>query len=363
MPLITEHSVTLNLPLPKRAVHKKMDIFYNPVMASQRNLTIVFLNVFPKRNMVVADPLAGTGIRTLRFLKELKRGKIKKILVNDLKENFLKTFENNLRKNTLQKAPVHASNKDANLFLLEQEGLDYVDLDPFGSPNPFISAALARLSRGGILAVTATDTAALTGTYPSVTKRKYWATSQRNYLMHETGLRILIRKIQLHGTSFDRALIPKLAYAKDHYFRIFFHVIKGKEQADTIVQQHQYFLFCPGCSSFRASRYNKETCSCGREFLFAGPLWTGPILDHTLVTAMRKANPFPEEAKFLATLAEESQKQCMGFYDLHALARKYKRLPPRTDDVLRELDAVRTHFSLTGIKTEKSVEDVLALFP
>ena len=78
---------------------------------------------------------------------------------------------------------------------------------------------------------------------------------------------------------------------------------------------------------------------------------------------MRKANPFPEEAKFLVMLAEESQKQFMGFYDLHALARKYKRLPPRTNDVLQKLDAVRTHFSLTGIKTEKSVEDVLELFP
>ncbi|MDP3640025.1 MAG: tRNA (guanine(10)-N(2))-dimethyltransferase, partial [Nanoarchaeota archaeon] len=235
MSLLTEHSAVLDLPLSKRAVHKKMDIFYNPVMASQRNLTILFLNVFPKRNMVVADPLAGTGIRTLRFLKELKRGKIKKILVNDLKENFLKTFENNLRKNKLQTAPVHASSQDANIFLLEQERLDYVDLDPFGSPNPFISAALARLSRGGILAVTATDTAALTGTYPSVTKRKYWATSQRNSLMHETGLRILIRKIQLHGTQFDRALIPKLAYSKEHYFRIFFQVVKGKQQADAIL--------------------------------------------------------------------------------------------------------------------------------
>lgn len=363
MSLLTEHSAVLDLPLSKRAVHKKMDIFYNPVMASQRNLTILFLNVFPKRNMVVADPLAGTGIRTLRFLKELKRGKIKKILVNDLKENFLKTFENNLRKNKLQTAPVHASSQDANIFLLEQEGLDYVDLDPFGSPNPFISAALARLSRGGILAVTATDTAALTGTYPSVTKRKYWATSQRNSLMHETGLRILIRKIQLHGTQFDRALIPKLAYSKEHYFRVFFQVVKGKQQVDAILQQHQYFLFCPGCSSFMVSRYNKETCSCGREFLFAGPLWTGPILDHTLITAMQKANPFPEEEKLLATLAEESQKQFMGFYDLHALARKYKRLPPRTDEVLQKLDAVRTHFSLTGIKTEKKVEDVLALFP
>ena len=36
---------------------------------------------------------------------------------------------------------------------------DYIDIDPFGSPNPFLAAAIGRITRNGIVAVTATDTA------------------------------------------------------------------------------------------------------------------------------------------------------------------------------------------------------------
>ena len=36
----------------------------------------------------------------------------------------------------------------------------------------------------------------------------------RNHMMHELGLRILIRKIQLQGAQFDKALIPCLRITK-----------------------------------------------------------------------------------------------------------------------------------------------------
>ncbi|MCU0373510.1 MAG: ATP-binding protein, partial [Ignavibacteria bacterium] len=51
-------------------------------------------------------------------------------------------------------------------------GFDYIDIDPFGSPCPFLDAAIKRLSRGGILAVTATDTSALAGK-SAVTEREF----------------------------------------------------------------------------------------------------------------------------------------------------------------------------------------------
>ena len=45
------------------------------------------------------------------------------------------------------------------LAILHSKGFDYIDLDPFGSPNIFLDSAVKRLGRNGILAVTATDTA------------------------------------------------------------------------------------------------------------------------------------------------------------------------------------------------------------
>src|SRR3989338_3107991 len=101
MAAITEHSITLNLALPEKIVHKKMEVFYNPVMASHRNISILLLNSISNIGMNIADPLAGSGIRSLRFMKELKKGKINHIFVNDMKEHFPHTFTKNMQFNKI----------------------------------------------------------------------------------------------------------------------------------------------------------------------------------------------------------------------------------------------------------------------
>ncbi len=369
MSLITEHSSKIQITFPEKDVHRKMDVFYNPLMASQRSITILLLNSLEKKEMNIADPLAGSGIRALRFMQELKSNKIRHLFVNDLKETFQKTFTQNIELNNLKKSTnIHLSTEDASLFLLNQVHhckdiekycgyFDYIEIDPFGTPNPFLNAAIARINRHGLVAVTATDTAALTGTYPKVTQRKYWAKSLKNYLMHELGLRILIRKIQLIGIQFDKALIPILAYHKDHYFRIFFISEKGKEKCDTLVKRHQYFLFNPESLEFTTSFYNQQN-----GFEFAGPLWTGNLSDKKLIQKMAKENPFPEEQKFLDLLKEEARIDQVGFYDLHSFARKYKMDAPKMDFVLSKVHGVRTHFSGTGIKTKCPFNEIKKLF-
>ena len=354
-----EHSIKLDLVLPVGDVHRKMGVFYNPQMISNRNISLVLLKCWPRQQMDVADPLAGSGIRSLRFLKELPRGKIGRIFVNDKKENFPDIFQQYLRFNGLKTKDVVIGNEDAELFLLSQHTpefcgyFDYIDIDPFGSPNPFLAAAVERIKRGGILAITATDTAALTGTYPSVTRRKYWAETVKTHLMHETGLRILIRKVQLQGVQFDKALIPILSYHKDHYFRIYFRSEKGKSRCDEVLKQHQYLLLHQKTLEFSVQRYPQK----GMPVL--GPLWAGNLVDQELLQDMVQNNTFPEEQKFLELLEEESKITTVGFYDLHVLARKYKKEPPKMEFALKKLNGVRTHFSLTGVKTGKGVKEVV----
>ncbi len=375
MPTLTEHSITLNLQLPEKDVHKKMEVFYNPLMASHRNIAVLLLNSVANENMNIADPLAGSGIRSLRFLKELKKGKISHLFVNDAKENFRMVFKKNLALNKISTKNISVFSEDASLFLLNRIKdrkkpkhfcgyFDYIDLDPFGSPNPFLDAAIARICRNGVLAITATDTAALTGTYEKVTRRKYWAQPLRNYLMHEIGLRILIRKVQLQGVQFDKALIPILSYAKDHYYRAYFRNEKGKAACDKVLKEHAFFLFCARCGNFATSASNSSKCKCGNKFLSAGPLWTGALHDRKLLQTMLKNNPFPEEQKFLEVLREESKAEMVGFYDLHVLAKKYKKEPPRMEIALKKLKGVRTHFSGTAIKSTLPVHEVIKrLYP
>lgn len=371
MPLITEQSATISGELPPGDVHAQMKVFYNPVMRSHRNISIVLLNALENQNMNIALPLAASGIRALRFLKELAPGKINHIFVNDHQEKFAKTFWENYQKNNFTpstKKKVTVSNDDASLFLLNQIKVkphpqnfcgyfDYIDLDPFGSPNPFLAAAIARVTRKGILAITATDTAALSGTYPGVTPRKYWATSLRNYLMHEIGIRILIRKVQLLGMQFDKALFPVLSYQKDHYYRIYFRSERGKKHCADILQEHNYFLFNSPTLAFTISKNN---CKDGYDH-YAGPVWTGKLFERSLLQKMKRDNPFEEEKKFLEILYHESKQDRPGFYDLHQVSKKYSVSCAKITEATSALSAVRTHFSVNGIKTELGVKELVQI--
>jgi tRNA (guanine26-N2/guanine27-N2)-dimethyltransferase len=171
MKLITEQFTKIKATLPKGDANKKQEVFYNPMMKSNRNISIVLLNSIANKEMGLALPLAGSGIRGLRFLKELKKGKLECLYLNDKKETFEKTIKENIKLNDLKTNKVKISNQDAEQFLLGQHCdefcgyFDYIDIDPFGTPNPFLSVAVNKIKRNGILAITATDTAALTGTY------------------------------------------------------------------------------------------------------------------------------------------------------------------------------------------------------
>jgi len=257
--MITEGLAKIEAESPK-VVSKQMGVFYNPVMKLNRSMSVYLINAYFDKPARIADPMAGTGIRAIRLLKEADE-KIESINVNDHSEKAVEIIKKNLELNKI-KDKTTVNNKDASIFLLESSGFDYIDIDPFGTPNPFLDASIKRLSRNGILAVTATDTAALTGTYENACKRKYWAKPLRNYLMHEIGLRILIRKIQLVGCQYEKALTPLLSYSKDHYYRIFFKCEKGKAKCDEIIKQHKFFQ----------EKY--------------GPIWAGQLKDSKLIQKM-----------------------------------------------------------------------------
>jgi tRNA (guanine26-N2/guanine27-N2)-dimethyltransferase len=302
-------------------LNRKLDGFYNPIMKLNRDLTIAIINSMdtPK---VIALPLAASGVRGLRILKECLE--VEKVDFNDHNPKAVELIKKNLSYNNLE-ANVYC--KDANQFLLDSKGYTYIDLDPFGSPNFLLNSAAERISRNGVIAVTATDTAALCGTYPKTCLRKYWALPSRDYRKHEFGLRILIRKVQLIFAQFEKALTPILSYSKDHYMRIFFKVEKGKIKADKIIQKHDLV------DSF-------------------GPMWIGDLNKKSALVGIKGI-------EFLENLKEEIY--VVGFFDVHAICKKEKLNIPKTIEIRRKLNDLNvknsiTHFSKYGIKADCSYE-------
>jgi tRNA (guanine26-N2/guanine27-N2)-dimethyltransferase len=364
-------------------ISKELDIFYNPVMKFNRDISVMLLNSLDIKGLQIADIMAGSGVRSLRFLKELNKGKISNITVNDYDKGFDKLFLKNLRLNVIKydKKKIFIESKDANVMLLDSSGFDYIDIDPFGSPNDFLEAAIVRLSRRGILAVTATDTASLSGTFPDACLRKYWAKPLLNYMMHETGLRILIRRIQLIGAAHEKALTPIYSYFKDHYFRVYFRCRKGKSFADDILKQHQYLSYCNKCMHFRLTYSNDQSgealcknCGFDGEFdrkmnnstVIAGPLWSGDLFEEKLAQKMLVANKEDVNNDFLGMVLQESRIKTFGFYDIHQIARKYKLIIPNFSFLMKRIIekkylAARTHFSMLGIKSDIPLDDLVKI--
>ncbi len=339
---ITEGKATILVPHAEK-VSKKMGVFYNPIMTFNRDVTIALLNCFPK--MRICDPLAATGVRTIRILKETKH---REVVANDISEAAYRLMKKNFRLNNVK---VDLHHDDANLLLRESTGFHYIDLDVFGNPNFLLDSAIVRLGRRGILAVTATDTSALAGSHLKACLRKYWAMPLHNELMHEVGVRILIRKIQLIGAQYDKALTPMLCFHKDHYYRLFLRCEKGKRDVDDLLAHHDVLW------------YDEKTMDrgvgCKENSLVAGPMWTGHLVDPTIGKKIKGIG-------LIKTLVEEDSIGGVGFYDIHKICKQYHFGIPDFSQIMTEIEkrgrkASRTIFCVTGIKTDVSLKELVAI--
>ncbi|MBT4604393.1 hypothetical protein HOC01_02025 [archaeon] len=403
---IQEEKIVLDIEVPEGDVSKDMDVFYNPEMVHNRNVSVAVLSALMNggtycdvefdslKSWKIALPLCGSGIRGLRFLTELEVGRIAKFYVNDKRIGFEKDFKELAAVNgvSLDLVPketkgqklegsdldIKVFEKDAELFLLDNRHFDYIDIDPFGSPNPFLASSIARLTRGGVLAITATDTAAFTGTYKSVTRRKYWSSSMYNYMKHNVGLRILIRKVQLLGAQFDKALIPILSYHKGHYYRVFFVNKNTKTACDQVLKQHKYFLYDKKGIDFKVSYdtvwidgdRRTEEAKVRPGVQVAGPLWSGELCNLDLLRMISHKDMFELEKEFFEGLEREAEfeernigtDRKVGFYDMHILA-SYLKLKevPKFDEFLAKVKGVRCSFSRMGFYSKLSSCDILEI--
>ena len=336
--IIEEGKAKVNVPKEEK-ISAKLPVFYNPVMKFNRDMSVLLINSVDDKEIDAALALAGTGVRGVRLLKETK--KTKKVFFNDMSKEAIRIIEKNLVGNKIAKSKYEIFNEEANDFMRKVK-FNYIDIDPFGTPNPFLDMVCKKAGRNSIVAITATDTAPLAGTYINACKRKYWALPKKDANMHETGLRILIRKVQLVAAQYDKAMVPMFSYYKDHYFRIFFRCIKGKKEVDKVQKQHDMFNG-------------------------AGPLWTGSLNDKALVMKMKKNNDIEDNQKFLETLYEETRINQLGFYDIHEIAKKIKIKNIPGFELLfdkikkRKYKVSRTIFSKTGIKSDICYDELVKI--
>lgn len=359
---ITEGAIKLIVPIAKRIY--EAPVFYNPDMITNRDTSVLLLRAMDRKFWCM-DLLAGTGVRGLRIKKEVKNAQVD---LNDKNPVAYKLIKRNAKLNKLK---VKITNLNAEFRLANYKQVyNYIDIDPFGTPVPYLDAAVKALKwRGGILGITATDTSALCGTYPKACLRKYGAKPLRNYLMHETGIRILIKKVQEVAAQYEVALTPIFCHSTLHYMRVYFKADSGAKRTDKILEQHGFYD--DSTNSISRKRSVGRVHKGGSDALIAGPLWLGDLWDEKLVRQMQKVlsktSVSPETIRLLQTIAEESKIKVFGFYNVHALAKKHKlKQLPKFDIIMQKLrkkgyKASRTHFSPKGIRTNAPLKTVLKI--
>lgn len=333
---------------------KTGEVFYNRQMEFGRDISVAFGRETFREGQTILDGLAATGARGLRLANEC--GVKADFVLNDRDMRAAVLIKQNAELNSLGHVQVHCSDLRS---LLTEEHFDYIDIDPFGSPIDFIDSALQSCANGGIVAVTATDTAPLYGTYPKTCLRRYGSQSARSPFAHETGLRILVGYLAREAAKHDRAIEPLLCYHADHYFRCNVRIRNGSARANTTLKKMAYARFDRkslerGISPGRLTEKD------------AGPLWSGPLFSGELLGSMRATGDLGTAArcsKMLEIWREEAgMTPC--FFGMDELAQRSKLAPPRLVDFVKHLREVgaessRTHFDPKGLKTVLSATELM----
>jgi len=232
MHLLTEGAVTFEVN----------GSFYNPRMKLNRDIGVAMARALGLVQYV--DALSASGIRGLRVAKEAN---VREVTLNDVSPRACELIRRNSLRNGLA---CETTCSNANVLLHERH-FQAVDLDPFGSPSPYLSSASR--SAQSYLFVTATDTAPLCGAHFHSGMRKYMARPLRTDYHREMGARILLGLAARELARLDKAMQPLLTHATDHYVRTYLRVVGGARAADECRGKMGYVEHCPGCGSFAPS--------------------------------------------------------------------------------------------------------------
>ncbi len=384
--VVREGRALIQIPDPSmaRAPHGLepawLPVFYNPRMVFNRDLSVAAIAAYarlyaPTGELWLAEPLTATGVRSVRYALEVptialvEAGDIDPEAVWYARANAsLNKVEGRVRVRLADaRELLHASRRELG------KPFNIIDIDPFGSPAPFLDAAAANIAHKGLLALTATDLAVLEGSKSRAAARKYHVRIVKTPESKEIGLRVLVGYAARVLAAHDKAATPILSYYADHYYRVYILVERGARRADRIISDCMGFLdYCP-----RDGRtyLHPASCASGEKPLTIGPVWTCKMNDREYIERIsdlvRGEYSYLETRErilsLLETLASESTLEEGRLHMRIEQAASYARVNmPRRDELLSRLKergyrAVRSHYGPTSIRTDATFQEVTRL--
>jgi tRNA (guanine26-N2/guanine27-N2)-dimethyltransferase len=373
--IISEGKVKVLVPnlkaygvVPSDYAPSKAPVFYNPVMEFNRDLTVLAFKAFQRivnHEIRVCEPLTSQGIRGIRYATEIEG--VKSVLLSDINRHAYELAKHNIALNKLEEK-ITLKYKDANCVLScnasPKKRFDVIDIDPFGTPVPYLDSAFRALRNRGLIAATATDLAPLCGVHAEACVRKYGGKPLRTEYCHELAIRLLAGYMAATAAKLDIGTRVLFSHSSDHYIRVYAQIGYGCKKADDSLKNKGYILHCFSCMHREIANHPFEcpTCpECGSKMEHAGPLWTGSLLDLEFIDAIiyeNKRTVFKNNAKItkLLTQLRNEAKTPPTYYVIDKLSGKLNLPAPSNQKFITALRnsgfvAEATHFNPRGIKT------------
>ena len=188
----------------------KFPVFFNPAAKFNRDISIHIYRTFINNNPKKILPLLMQSYSTSCELLKKYQGSTEYFSMHSIPSHlaFLKSMP--LLNNVYNKCNFY--NKEICNFLSTEFNFEkratIVDVDPFGTPAPYLDCLLRSVENGGLISVTATDTAVLCGVYPKVCYRKYYGNPLRTKYAGEIEIRLLISSIALIASRLNLSITP-----------------------------------------------------------------------------------------------------------------------------------------------------------
>ncbi len=333
--------------------------FFNPVMKFNRDFTIGIAKIFNVRRFL--DGLSACGALSIRMKKEIENIEVN---ANEINSETIKFLRQNKEDNNVELV-IH--NNDLNLLLNEDGNFDFIDIDPFGSPVPFLSNVLSNARHNAIIGITATDLGTLCGRFKDASVRRYGTFSGKTDFDKEFGLRNLIGYVAREAAKYEVGIEILFSYYFMHYFKVYFRVKRSRSRADETLKNLNFLLYCDKCMGRKYFDIDDADiignfCECGNKFKILGQMWRGKFADEYVCDLLSKEVKDKTEQKIL-TLVKEEQNILVPYYNIHKFCKIEHIRIKGTEELIKIADesglrATRTHFDGRGLRFSGNVKEL-----
>lgn len=354
-------------------------VFYNPRMALNRDSAVLVIGAYQSmvgKELTVCEPMCGTGIRGIRLAIEVDG--VRSVTLGDLNPSAIRLATENARLNDVSEKVTVRLIEANTLLALHSKPLnrfDYIDIDPYGSPAPFLDSAVRACNKGGLIALTATDMAPLCGIYPKACLRKYGGLPLRAEYNKEVALRLIVGALVTAASKHELSTRPVFSFVTDHYARVYALVDRSAKKVDACLKEmgfivHDYESMDRVVMPLRLLQSMTSEQSAADRAL-AGPLWLGELANASFCEDMIKVSErsYARSNRRLMKIIEKVKGEIgfpVGSYNLDALCSKLKMPSMNADSVIstlreRGFRAVISHISQKAIKTDASGQVLISV--